>query len=252
MSLNSISEGQNFYEAINGKSLSPMIHIVFQIILFTIGTFIQIKTISICKQEKGATWKIHVCHSVVLVINFAFNISFDILIFFVPSVSYYTGEWLCYLAWLVNYYCFYSIVANSLIISIMKYIFIVHQIPPSGDKGIRIKFVFFFVQLFYPLILTSSHILTSDWTTTFSSMKKCFDESSEKITDSINNVDDMEEEEKTVFCIFKILDTKKVDIGVYLIGRYVFCILRTIVNLTVNSNLLEIFFYYKIFHRMQM
>ena len=252
MNVNNKTCEENITISINGYPIGTTIHISCQVVLFLIGTFIQTKIISVCRKEKGATWKIHVCHSVVLIINFAFHISFDALVFFAPSVSYYTGEWLCYLAWLVNYYCFYSIVANSLIISIMKYIFIVHQIPPSGDKGIRIKFVFFFVQLFYPLILTSSHILTSDWTTTFSSMKKCFDESSEKITNSINNVDDMEEEEKTVFCIFKILDTKQVDIGVYLIGRYVFCIFRTIVNLVVNSNLLEIFFYYKIFHRMQM
>ena len=253
MNVNDTKGVKNMTLPINGYSIGTTTHILCQVVLFLIGTFIQIKIISVCRKEKGATWKIHVCHSVVLVINFAFNISFDILIFFVPSVSFYTGEWLCYFASLVNYYCFYSIVANSLIISIMKYIFIVHQIPPSGDKGVKIKTVFFFVHLFYPLILTSCHILASDWTSSFSSMKKCFDESSVKITNSINDVYDMkEEEEKTLFCFFKMLETKQADIDMYLIGKYVFCILRTIVNLAVNSNLLESFFYYKIFHRMQM
>ena len=132
MNVNDITDVENITVAINGYSIGTTIHISCQVVLFLIGTFIQIEIISVCRKERGATWKIHVAHSVVLMINFAFNISFDTLIFFVPLVSHYTGKWLCYLSSFVTYYCFYSIVANSLVISIMKYIFIVHQIPHSA------------------------------------------------------------------------------------------------------------------------
>ena len=81
-SLNSISERENSDEDINGKLFSTMIHITFQVLLFFIGTFIQIKIISICKEEKCATLQIHVIHSIILIINFACNISFDLVIYF--------------------------------------------------------------------------------------------------------------------------------------------------------------------------
>ena len=148
---------------INTNSLGTIFHIICQILLFFIGTFIQIKIITTCKKERGATRKIHISHSVVLIVNFAFLISFDAAMFFIPSISYFTGQWLCYLSSFVTYYCFYSIVSNSLIISIMKYIFIVHQIPPSSCTGVRIKLICFLVNLLHPLILTLCHLLTSDW-----------------------------------------------------------------------------------------
>ena len=250
MSLNSISERQNFYEAINGISSLTMIHIAFQIILFFIGTFIQIKTISICKQEKGATWKIHVIHSIILIINFAFNISFDSVIYFIPSLSNITGPWICYLASFLAYYCFYSIVANSLVISIMKYLFIVHQILPSSEQGSKIKSAFIFIYLLHPLFLTICNILTSDWGT-FSSVEKCFSDTSNNSSNHSKAPDDLSHDEKSFLCILEIPNTKMNDMDILFVARQIVCILRTIVNLSANTNILEVFFYYKIFRKMR-
>ena len=250
MSLNSTSERQYSQQDINGKSFSfSMIHIAIQVILFFIGTFIQIKTISICKQEKGATWKIHVIHSVILIINFTFNISFDSVIYFMPSLSNITGPWICYLSSFLAYYCFYSIVANSLIISIMKYLFIVHQILPSSEKGSRIKSVFIFIYLLHPLFLTICNIITSDWGT-FSSVEKCFSYTSNNSNDHKITPDD-NQDEKSFLCILEMHNTKMHDIDIHFFARQIVCILRTIVNLAANTNILEVFFYYKIFRKMR-
>ena len=250
MSLNSISERQNSYEDINDKSFSTMIHITFQVILFFIGTFIQFKTISICKQEKGATWKIHVIHSIILIINFAFNISFDSLIYFIPSFSSITGPWICYLASFLAYYCFYSIVANSLIISIMKYLFIVHQILPSSEKGSKIKSVFIFIYLLHPLFLTICNILTSDWGT-FSSVEKCFNDKFNNSSNHNTTPHGLSHEEKSFLCILEIPKTNMNDIDINFLARQIVCVLRTMVNLAANTNMLEVFFYYKIFRKMR-
>ena len=250
MSLNSISERENSDEDINGKLFSTMIHITFQVLLFFIGTFIQIKTISICKQEKGATWKIHVIHSIILIINFAFNISFDSVIYFIPSLPSITGPWICYFASFLAYYCFYSIVANSLVISIMKYLFIVHQILPSSEKGSKIKSLFIFIYLLHPLFLTTCNILTSDWGT-FSSVEKCIIYTSNNSSDHKIAHDGLNHDEKSFLCILEIPNTKLNDMDIHFIARQIVCVLRTIVNFSANTNLLEVFFYYKIFRKMR-
>ena len=250
MSLNSISESKNSDEDINENSFSAMIHIIFQLILFFIGSFIQIKTISICNQEKGATWKIHVTHSIILIVNFAFNITFDSVIYFIPFLSNITGPWICYLASFLAYYCFYSIVANSLIISIMKYLFIVHQILPSSEKGSKIKSFFVFIHLMHPLILTICNILTSDWGT-FSSVEKCFNNISNYSSNHNVPPNDLNHDEKSFLCILEIPNTKTNDMDIQFFARQIVCILRTTVNLAANTNILEIFFYYKIFRKMR-
>ena len=236
--------------AINGYSAFPMFHISSQIFLFIIGTGIQIKIISTCKREKGATWKLQVISSTILMINFAFNISFDAIIHFIPSLASYTGPWFCYLASFINYYCFYSIVANSLIISIMKYIFIVHQITPSSDQGSSVKSTFFIIYLMHPLFLTLCNVLTSDWGS-FSSLQKCFSPNPENLNNLKNFPTNMDGEEKPFLCIYGLPNTKSSDIDILFIVKQIICILRTIVNIAANTNVLEIFFYYKIFKKMR-
>ena len=250
MELYNITDLKNSQTSINEYSIVTMIHIVSQVILFFIGTFIQTKIVSICKKEKGATLEIHASHSIVLIINFAFHISFDVGIYFLPSLSYYTGPWICYLASFVTYYCFYSIVANSLIVSIMKYLFIVHEIKPSSDQGSKIKSVFFFINLLHPLFLTLSNILMSDWGTN-SSVKKCFGATltNSMHFSSVSNI--VEDKEKPFLCIFDLPNTNMSDVDIYFIAKQTLCIIRTIVNLAVNTNLLEIFFYYNIFRKMR-
>ena len=250
MKLHNITKEEDSNMAINGYSAFPMFHISSQIFLFIIGTGIQIKIISTCKKEKGATWKLQVISSTILMINFAFNISFDAIIHFIPSLASYTGPWFCYLASFINYYCFYSIVANSLIISIMKYIFIVHQITPSSDQGSSVKSTFFIIYLLHPLFLTLCNVMTSDWGS-FSSLQKCFSPNPENSINLKNIPTNTDGEEKPFLCIYGFSNRKTSDLDIHLIVKQIICILRTIVNLAANTNILEIFFYYKIFKKMR-
>ena len=183
---------------------TPILHILCQLTLFIIGTFIQIKIISVCRREQGATWKIHVVHSIVLVINFGFNILFDTGMHFFPSMALYTGKWICYLSSFVIYYCFYSIVANTLVVSVMKYLFIVHGIITSSDKGLKVKKGFLIVSLIHPLFLAVSYIVTDDWAS-FSSMKKCFGAAFDNSTEIEFDSNNMNREEKSAYCFSNII-----------------------------------------------
>ena len=129
-------------------------------IIFFIGLYLQIKIIIVSKQEKDErlTWKVDICHSVVLITMGVLRILFWILTYFVPCLHQYTGKWFCYVVWFVNMYCTISVLSHSLVISLYKYMFIVHQkrINVFGkDKASQIAF---WANLVFPAVLALASI----------------------------------------------------------------------------------------------
>ena len=94
--------------------VTQIVHIVCQAIIFCVGLIIQINTIYACNDEKGKTWKIHISHAIVTAVYYGFFIPFQVVTTFVPSLSIYTGSWICYLASFVSFYGYHAIVVNSL------------------------------------------------------------------------------------------------------------------------------------------
>ena len=132
----------------------------------------------------------------------------------------------------------------------MKYLFIVRQILPSSENGSKIKSVFIFIYLLHPLFLTICNILTSDWGT-FSSVEKCFSDESENLSNHKIAPKELSHDEKSFLCLLDIPNTETNDMDISFLARQIVCILRTIVNLSANTNMLEVFFYYKIFRKMR-
>ena len=121
----------------NSDALPSTVHLIFQVVIFCAGLFVQIKTISACREDKDKTWQIHVTHSIVLTIFYGYTIPFHAITYSVPFLSNYTGSWICYAASFVSLYCYQSIMANSLLIAFEKYLFVVHAIKciKFGDKS---------------------------------------------------------------------------------------------------------------------
>ena len=94
------------------------------------------------------------------------------------------------------------------------------------------------------------NILTSDWGT-FSSVEKCFSHKFNNLSNHNLAPDGMEDNEKSFLCILEIPNKKTNDMDIHFLARQIVCILRTIVNLSANTNMLEVFFYYKIFRKMR-
>ena len=147
----------------SGVPVSAIIHILVQVLLFCAGLFIQIKIILVCKKEKDKTWQIHISHSIVLIIYYTFTIPFDAITYFIPFLSQYTGHWLCYIASFITLYGYYSAGAHTLLISVMKYVFIVHDKKVREIGEDKIKKAFFLINLAHPLLLTILTMITSDW-----------------------------------------------------------------------------------------
>ena len=96
-------------------------------VLFLIGLYLQIKVIVVSKLEKDVTWRIDICHSVVMITLFCFRILFEMIMYIIPSLHQYTGNWICYVGYFAILNGYLSVVSHSLVISIYKYVLILHQ-----------------------------------------------------------------------------------------------------------------------------
>ena len=70
------------------KALGVIVHLL-RLILFPIGTYLQIKIIRACKKDKDKTWLIDVTRSVVLILLIFFNALFEPLNEYVPNYPEY-------------------------------------------------------------------------------------------------------------------------------------------------------------------
>ena len=231
----------------HGDSLFLIIHILFQVVIFFVGLFIQVKIISVCKKERGTTWKIHVSHAVVTSVYYAHFIAFKAITYFVPCLSQHTGTWTCYVASLITFYGFQSIISNTLVISTMKYLFVVHGTKAMAFGGEKIKKYFFWANLITPLILGITAVLTTDYETR-SELKSCFGKTEVEVPQHHNIISSFDS--RTVFytCAYNRMKNYS---GMTFYALQFACIFRKTVNVVTGINLAEAFFYYKIFHFMK-
>ena len=218
-------------------------HILAQILLYGLGLFIQIKNITICITEKSKTWQIDIFHAIVMTIVFACRIPFMAVVYLSPNSFFGIGSWICYIFAFEFSFGAHSIASHSLIIAIMKYVFIVHAMKARSFGEEKIKKIFFFINSALPLILSINFMITSDFHRS-GNLRTCFNPSIEKdASDNVepalfytfgNIIGEMKFQETTIFYL-------KLAIGVF----------QTLVTLLTVSNAVEALFYFMIFKAMK-
>ena len=225
--------------------MSPIIHISIQVLLFFLGLYIQTKTIFACKQEQIKTWHIHVTHAVVMTIYYGFFIPFQAATYFLPFLEEYVGgPWICYIASVVSFYCYHSILAHSLLVAIMKYSFIVHAMRVKAFGEEKLQKIFFWVNLILPFLLTVAAMFTTDFRTR-SYLKNCFSHKQDDWSLMNNGTSSSGGSKKFLFC--DLTDTPD---EIYWLVQF-FCVSRSLLNIAICTNLPEGFFYYTIFKQMK-
>ena len=228
-----------------GVPVSLIIHISAQVLLFCVGLLIQLKIIFVCNKDKdGKTWQIHMTHSIVTIIYFSFNVIFQTFTHFIPFLSQHTGDWFCYLAAFVELFCFYSLSTNSLLIAVMKFVFIVHNNKVLEFGEDRTKITFFLINLALPLLLTTSDIVTENWDY-FGDLTSCFGQSEQELAQHNISRGWLEK--------FFLCNTKHPNINdsdVLFVIKQCVCAVVSTVAFVISTNIPEAFFYYKIFQKM--
>ena len=232
-------------------SIHLIAHIIIQSLLLMVGLVIQFKIIHVCRKDKdGKTWQIHLAHSVNSIIYFLVLVPFWHLSNFIPNLSEITGEWFCYLAAFFRNYGFYSIPPNSLLIAVMKYMFIVHheKMMRLGERNAQKMFMG--VNLIVPLVLTTITGVTKHFYA-LSTLTSCFGmrEEIDEIRTKYNTWD--KNIERYFLCNLNTTEKDILDAYTLYVIKQCLCAFKSIVVLLINTNIPEAFFYYKIFRKMK-
>ena len=131
-------------------TVSEIIHIIFQVFIFSVGLYFQIRTILVCIKERTKAWQIHTSHAVVMTVYWGYFMPFQTITHIVPSLGTYTGYWICYMSTFLAFFCYHAMIIQSLLIAAMKYIFIVHTWKAKSFGEERIQRIFSLVHMIYP------------------------------------------------------------------------------------------------------
>ena len=219
-----------------------------QLILYAIGSYIQIKVISTCRKEKDKVWQITITNSITMMIVFSFVMIFQTVSSHVPVMSQYTGEWICFIAAFIYIYGTLMMGVHSFVVSLMKFVFIVYHETAFTFGEDKLKKVFFVVNLVHALVLSIPSLIFYDFES-LPSVIECLG-LHEKVLEHFNTSNAAID--KMFFC--KLNDggyIKDAEPQISFILKQSFCATRIVWLLALCSNLPEGVFYHYIFRKMR-
>ena len=122
------------------------------IIIFAVGVYIHLKKIQICKKEKDATWKLEVTNSITVIIH-CFNLCMIYgITYFVSDLYSFTGKWFCYFSKVILSIGDAQSMGQSFMIAFTKLLIIVYAETDMILKE-RIRNICFFINIFYGIVV---------------------------------------------------------------------------------------------------
>ena len=219
---------------------------------FSIGLYLQIKIIKAIRREQAMAWEINMCHSIVMIVHFLCSISIETTTYIMPSLSRYTGMWFCYFASFIRGYGASAIIMHSLVVSIYKYIFIVHDEAVRKYGKDKTKKLLFWIILILPVFASVSFMwrpylhIGED-----SAINRCGLHQYPHInrTKALESIGDWLK--LAFFCSIDDNDVKNGFDYFLDVSNQVYCFVQSVVGIVITANILEIFFYWKIFRYMK-
>ena len=241
---NSTSDLSDYDMSFKVPDISEIIHIVFQVLVFSVGLYFQVKTILVCIEEKNKTWQMHISHAIVMSVYYGYFIPFYSITYFIPYLAAYTGSWICYLSAFVAMFCYQAIIVHSLLVAIMKYIFIVHTWKARSFGDERIQKIFLWIAIIYPATMAIVTILLTTNYQNRSEIKSCFG----KLLNNSSNSDI----HKSWFVKSWLCDlASSSDNNILVYGAKLVCFIRSLLSCVISTNIPEAFLYFKIFRQMK-
>ena len=132
---------------------------LFGILTFCIGVFLHVRIIILSKREKELTWKLDITNSSLTIAHFTHTILLNGITYAVEDLHIYTGEWFCYLAKELRYYGGLYVTAHSMVVSILKYMLIIHWKKVRDFGKEKVTNIFFFVNFLHPFCTAAIHLM---------------------------------------------------------------------------------------------
>ena len=221
--------------------------------IFIVGVFLQVKIISTLKHDQGIAWEINLAHSVLMIAIFSSSSILEIINYIQPSLYDNLGKWYCYLILPEILFGFFEMLFHSLYVSMYKYIFIVHSetVTRIGKQKIKriLLWTYFIILVSWTVSLAirenfgSRKVFQNDVSCgVFHAFGTSSSESDEKARQSIIR--------HLFSCSIDDLEQNNMGNIIVNILTKVFCTSQSIINIVIGLNVLEIFFYLRIFRHM--
>ena len=248
-------------EESNFDSTSIVIGTVFLSMIYLLGLYLQIRIIIISKQAQEMTWRSEITHSIIMIIYYAFRILTETLTLSIPNLGKYTGSWFCTLSLFVQLYGMNSILGHSLWIAVHKYVFIKHAKSVYKFGNEKAKHVFCWLHIILPAICAVGWMFRPYYRA-IESVNRChggldwqlFDGKLPKYKVKINETSPItirKMAEKLFFCGLGYYDGNTFYDNFMYVGSQIYCFIQATWACTVVGNILEIFFYLRIFSFME-
>ena len=211
-----------------------------RIVLYVVGLWINIRAMLVCwrSRENIKTWQLHILYSLVCTIHFCFIIPFSLISNTIPHLSKYVGERACYFSSLTIIFDTWIIHINSLMIAMVKYIFIVHWDSALLFGHTKIQWIVFAISTAIPLYIAVVNTLLKDFGV-FKIVKSCL---------GSQNFDTEDLEMKSYSLCS--MDKDKFGYAVQALLQII-CVSTKMLSFLISTNLGEAFFYYKTFKKMK-
>ena len=240
---------ENFIEDVPLNTSLVVILIVIMVIVYSIGMYLHVRIIKISKKDKAITWKLDILNSVSVL--FYFNLAFVMFIVTYLKVALEidlcsnTATWICYAVKLLVFCGRMYIISHSLIISLMKYCIIVFQDKVRAVGKHRVETLFLFLDILYPTMVFGILRL----------IKKDNEFPSDPFEEVFFHQNSITNTNKTIVKLFDacLFDESFHEISIpiiFHIFRTALCWILAISIFLNSINILEVFFYYKIFRYM--
>jgi hypothetical protein len=242
------------FDRMNVKSLSnvtiwKVVAFLVRISLFAIGTFLSLQIIRVCRKERDKVWLINVTRAVAAISLMIFIVIFEALTEHIPDFSDYTGVGICYLVAFLYVYLPYMIMYETLFVSIIKYVFIVHTAKSRKYGEDKIINRFFWFNILHGLLPAIITVYLWDFEG-FTSLTSCFG-LQEKIKEEYYNKNSPSNNlERRFMCKLRVTDSEDLRRHFSYMLAQSFCFSKMVFNFIFGTNIPEAYFYYKIFQKM--
>jgi hypothetical protein len=194
------------------------------------------------KKRESKTWQIQIVCSVCSTLYFAFELPFSSISTAIPNLTNYTGDWFCNLATFIIVYGIFTVTTNSVVIAMMKYIFIVHPSKALRWGHDKIQKLFLAIYITIPSLMAVIVIATKDFES-WQNIRMCFGMKKEDLETNLLK--------RLFLCNLKEIGIDETVNTHLQNGILSVCIIRSVLAFMISGNIMEAFFYYKIFTKMK-
>ena len=230
-----------YYQPLPEPIVASLFHFI-RLILAMIGLVISIKLWKMLDKENGLVKDVTKIYTVALMIGSTTISIFTASTDFLHPVNEVIGQWYCDLGWFVLYTSWFTMSFHSLIVSIMRYLFIIQEKKVEVYGKEKIRKIFHFLSFFLPLLLMIWSITDKSDVDAMSFFNKC-NGNHHKVflfdTSTLNVA-------KRNFCEHAEYDDEGSLGRIIAAFRRCACIIRTLLILFMGFNFAELYIYFKI------